>query len=312
MLLTVRNLYFGYSSVNPLFRNLNLSVEKGRIIALAGESGCGKSTLLNIIYGLIDWQSGEIFLEDEKLYGPKGNIVPGEKGLKLVSQHYDLMPYLTVAENVGKFISNINLAEKRKKVHELLEVVGLENYANVLPKNLSGGQQQRVAIARALSVMPKLLLLDEPFSNLDYSRKMELREKLFNYVKEHELSVIISTHEIQEILPWIDQIVVLQEGRLIQNDSAEETFKNPYNSYVAKLLGEVNTITDEQKYQLQISRNHFFPHQIILDENGKEATVSDSRFAGNHFWNRIYVNGVPLVMYSKEKLEGNIKVQFEL
>ena len=312
MLLTVRNLYFGYSSVNPLFRNLNLSVEKGRIIALAGESGCGKSTLLNIIYGLIDWQSGEIFLEDEKLYGPKGNIVPGEKGLKLVSQHYDLMPYLTVAENVGKFISNINLAEKRKKVHELLEVVGLENYANVLPKNLSGGQQQRVAIARALSVMPKLLLLDEPFSNLDYSRKMELREKLFNYVKEHELSVIISTHEIQEILPWIDQIVVLQEGRLIQNDSAEETFKNPYNSYVAKLLGEVNTITDEQKYQLQISRNHFFPHQIILDENGKEATISDSRFAGNHYWNRIFINNIPLVMYSSQKLEGNIKVQFEL
>ncbi len=312
MLLTVRNLYFGYSSVNPLFRNLNLSVEKGRIIALAGESGCGKSTLLNIIYGLIDWQSGEIFLEDEKLYGPKGNIVPGEKGLKLVSQHYDLMPYLTVAENVGKFISNINLAEKRKKVHELLEVVGLENYANVLPKNLSGGQQQRVAIARALSVMPKLLLLDEPFSNLDYSRKMELRERLFNYVKENHLSVIISTHEIQEILPWIDQIVVLQEGRLIQNDSAEETFKNPYNSYVAKLLGEVNTITDEQKYQLQISRNHFFPHQIILDENGKEATVSDSRFAGNHFWNRIFINNIPLVMYSSQKLEGNIKVQFEL
>lgn len=312
MLLTVRNLYFGYSSVNPLFRNLNLSVEKGKIIALAGESGCGKSTLLNIIYGLIDWQSGEIFLENEKLYGPKGNIVPGELGLKLVSQHYDLMPYLTVRENVGKFISNTNLAEKKQKVEELLEVVGLENYANVLPKNLSGGQQQRVAIARALSVMPKLLLLDEPFSNLDYSRKMELREKLFNYVKENHLSVIISTHEIQEILPWIDQIVVLQEGRLIQNDSAEETFKNPYNSYVAKLLGEVNTITDEQKYQLQISRNHFFPHQIILDENGKEATVSDSRFAGNHYWNRIFINNIPLVMYSSQKLEGNIKVQFEL
>lgn len=312
MLLTVRNLYFGYTSVNPLFRNLNLSVEKGKIIALAGESGCGKSTLLNIIYGLIDWQSGEIYLEDEKLYGPKGNIVPGEKGLKLVSQHYDLMPYLTVAENVGKFISNINLSEKRKKVQELLEVVGLENYANVLPKNLSGGQQQRVAIARALSIMPKLLLLDEPFSNLDYSRKMELRERLFNYVKEHELSVIISTHEIQEILPWIDQIIVLQEGRLIQNDSAEETFKNPYNAYVAKLLGEVNTISDEQKEKLNISKKYFFPHQITLAENGTEARVSDSRFAGNHYWNRIYIEGVPLVMYSSEKLEGTIKVIIEV
>ena len=312
MLLNVRNLYFGYKPGTLLFRNINLSVEKGKIIALAGESGCGKSTLLNIIYGLFDWQSGEIYLEDERLFGPKGNIVPGELGMKLVSQNYDLMPYLTVAENIGKFISNTNLSEKKQKIQELLQVVGLEDYAHVLPKNLSGGQQQRVAIARALSVMPKLLLLDEPFSNLDYSRKMELRERLFNYAKEHELSVMISTHEIQEILPWTDQIIVLQEGRLIQNDNAEETFRNPYNAYVAKLLGEVNTITDEQKYQLQISRNHFFPHQIILDENGKEATVSDSRFAGNHFWNRIFINNIPLVMYSSQKLEGNIKVQFEL
>ena len=172
MLLNVRNLYFGYKPGTLLFRNINLSVEKGKIIALAGESGCGKSTLLNIIYGLFDWQSGEIYLEDERLFGPKGNIVPGELGMKLVSQNYDLMPYLTVAENIGKFISNTNLSEKKQKIQELLQVVGLEDYAHVLPKNLSGGQQQRVAIARALSVMPKLLLLDEPFSNLDYSRKM--------------------------------------------------------------------------------------------------------------------------------------------
>ena len=167
MLLNVRNLYFGYKPGTLLFRNINLSVEKGKIIALAGESGCGKSTLLNIVYGLLNWQSGEIYLEDERLFGPKGNIVPGELGMKLVSQNYDLMPYLTVAENIGKFISNTNLSEKKQKIQELLQVVGLEDYANVLPKNLSGGQQQRVAIARALSVMPKLLLLDEPFSNLD-------------------------------------------------------------------------------------------------------------------------------------------------
>ena len=172
MLLNVRNLYFGYTATNLIFRNLNLSVEKGKIIALAGESGCGKSTLLNLIYGLYNWQSGEIYLDEERLFGPKGNIVPGEIGMKLVSQNYDLMPYLSVSENVGKFISNTNLAEKKQTVSELLHVVGLEDFAHVLPKNLSGGQQQRVAIARALSVMPKLLLLDEPFSNLDYSRKM--------------------------------------------------------------------------------------------------------------------------------------------
>lgn len=311
MLLNVRNLYFGYTSTNLLFRNLNLSVERGKIIALAGESGCGKSTLLNIIYGLIDWQSGEIYLEDERIFGPKGNIVPGEKGMKLVSQHYDLMPYLTVKENVGKFISNTNLAEKNQTVAELLRVVGLEDFANVLPKNLSGGQQQRVAIARALSVMPKLLLLDEPFSNLDYSRKMELRERLFSYAKEHQLSVMISTHEIQEILPWTDQIVVLQEGRLVQNDSAEETFNNPYNSYVAKLLGEVNTISEEEKLLLNTSKNYFFPHKIHLQENGLEAEVLESRFAGNHYWNKILVKNIPLIMYSENKLDGRILVEIE-
>ena len=311
MLLNVRNLYFGYNSTSLLFRNLNLSVEKGKIIALAGESGCGKSTLLNIIYGLIDWQSGEIYLEDERIFGPKGNIVPGEKGMKLVSQHYDLMPYLTVKENVGKFISNTNLTEKKQKVAELLEVVGLTDFANVLPKNLSGGQQQRVAIARALSVMPKLLLLDEPFSNLDYSRKMELRERLFSYAKEHQLSVMISTHEIQEILPWTDQIVVLQEGRMIQNDNSEETFNNPYNSYVAKLLGEVNTVTEEEKSLLNISKNYFFPHKIHLKENGLEAEVLESRFAGNHYWNKIVINNIPLIMYSERKIEGKINVEIE-
>ncbi len=311
MLLNVRNLYFGYNATSLLFRDLNLSVEKGKIIALAGESGCGKSTLLNIIYGLIDWQSGEIYLENERIFGPKGNIVPGEKGMKLVSQHYDLMPYLTVKENVGKFISNTNLTEKKLKVAELLEVVGLTDFANVLPKNLSGGQQQRVAIARALSVMPKLLLLDEPFSNLDYSRKMELRERLFSYAKEHELSVMISTHEIQEILPWTDQIIVLQEGKMIQNDGPEETFNNPYNSYVAKLLGEVNTVTEEEKIDLNISKKYFFPHKIFLKENGLEAHVLESRFAGNHYWNKIVIKNITLIMYSETKLEDKIYVEIK-
>lgn len=312
MLLNVRNLYFGYKPGTLLFRNINLSVEKGKIIALAGESGCGKSTLLNIVYGLLNWQSGEIYLEDERLFGPKGNIVPGELGMKLVSQNYDLMPYLTVAENIGKFISNTNLSEKKQKIQELLRVVGLEDYAHVLPKNLSGGQQQRVAIARALSVMPKLLLLDEPFSNLDYSRKMELRERLFNYAKEHELSVMISTHEIQEILPWTDQIIVLQEGRLIQNDNAEETFRNPYNAYVAKLLGEVNTISEEEKSVLNVSKNYFFPHQVKLTENGLDAQIVESRFAGNHYWNKILVHNIPLIMYSENRLEGNVKIKINI
>ncbi|WP_447951228.1 sulfate/molybdate ABC transporter ATP-binding protein [Chryseobacterium koreense] len=310
MLLEINHLFFSYSPERRLFQNLNLKVAAGKIIALAGESGCGKSTLINLIYGLLDWEDGEIIFDGKTLSGPKNNIVPGENEMKLVAQNYDLMPYATVSENVGKFISNINLKEKKEKVSELLEVVGLLEYANILPKYLSGGQQQRVAIARALSVMPKLLLLDEPFSNIDFSRKVELRARLFSYVKEKNISLIISTHEIQEIMPWLDQIIVLQDGRLIQNDDPEETFRNPYNDYVAKLFSEVNVFSNHEVISYHLSKNLWYPHEITISENGKEAQVLESRFAGNHYWNKVSLETKDLIIYTSEKISGKINLEF--
>lgn len=308
MLLEVNNLYFSHQPDKPLFQNLNLKIEQGKIIALAGESGCGKSTLLNLIYGLLDWQKGEIILDGKVLRGPKGNLVPGEHEMKIVAQHYDLMPYATVYDNVGKFISNINLKEKKEKVAELLEVVGLQDYANVLPKNLSGGQQQRTAIARALSVVPKLLLLDEPFSNLDFSRKVELRERLFNYAKKENISLIISTHEVTELMPWLDEIVILQYGRLIQKDVPEEIYKNPYNEYVARLFGEVNVFSNEEKEQWHLRKNFYFPNEIKIVENGKPAELLESRFSGSYYWNKINLNGKNLIMYTDHQLENPISI----
>ena len=310
MLLEINNLFFSHTNENKLFHNFNLKVEEGKIIALAGESGCGKSTLLNLIYGLLEWEKGEIIFNGKPILGPKKNLVPGEDFMKLVAQNYDLMPYSTVADNVGKFISNINLDEKKERVDELLDVVGLLDYRDTLPKYLSGGQQQRVSIARALSVMPKLLLLDEPFSNIDFSRKLELRERLFNYVKEKNISLIISTHEIQEVMPWLDQLIVLQEGRLIQNDNAESTYKEPYNQYVAQLFGEVNVFSDEEKLNFQLSKNFYYPNEIILSEMGEEAEVLESRFAGSYFWNKILLDGKILIIYTTQKTEGEIYLKF--
>ncbi|CAI8701546.1 sulfate/molybdate ABC transporter ATP-binding protein [Chryseobacterium sp. IT-36CA2] len=310
MLLEINNLFFSHNKENPLFQNLNLRFEENRIIALAGESGCGKSTLLNLIYGLLDWESGDIIFSGTKLLGPKGNLVPGEPEMKFVAQNFDLMPYATVAENVGKFISNINLKQKKETVSELLEVVGLQEFANVLPKYLSGGQQQRVAIARALSVLPKLLILDEPFSNLDFPRKIELRERLFRYVKQHGVSLIISTHELQDIMPWLDQIVILQNGRLIQNDSPEETYRNPYNSYVAKLFGEVNIFSETEAEDFQIAKFSYYPKEIKITETGLEAEVLESRFAGNYYWNKLKANGKELVVYTDEKISGTTFISF--
>ncbi len=310
MLLEIKRLFFSHHPEQNLFKNFNLKIEEGKIIALAGESGCGKSTLLNLIYGLLDWQEGEIIFDGKPISGPKKNLVPGEEDMKLVAQHYDLMPYSTVAENVGKFISNIHLDQKKKRVQELLSVVGLEEYADILPKYLSGGQQQRVAIARALSVLPKLLLLDEPFSNLDFSRKIQLRERLFTYVKENKISLLISTHEIQEVIPWLDQIIVLKEGRLIQNDNAEETYRNPYNSYVAELFGEVNIFSEEELGVFNISKKLWYPHEILVSEAGKKAELLESRFAGNHFWNKIKLNDKILTVYTPEKLSNPVKIYF--
>ena len=308
MLLEIKNLFFSHRPDLRLFHNFNLKVEEGKIIALAGESGCGKSTLLNLIYGLLEWEKGAIIFNGSPILGPTKNLVPGEENMKLVAQNYDLMPYSTVADNVGKFISNINLEEKKERVKELLKVVGLEEFENTLPKYLSGGQMQRVAIARALSVMPKLLLLDEPFSNIDFSRKIELRERLFNYVREKNISLLISTHEIQEVMPWLDQIIVLQEGRLIQNDNAEETYNHPYNEYVAKLFGEVNIFSDEEKKSLNLKKNFWYPHEIKITDDGKEVEVLESRFSGSHFWTKVSMNGKKLIIYTPQKVENLIKI----
>ncbi len=310
MLLEIKNLHFSYSKDQKLFENLNLQFEKGKIIALAGESGCGKSTLLSLIYGLHDWEEGDIVFEGRKLLGPKGNLVPGESEMKFVAQSFDLMPYATVADNVGKFISNINLTRKKEKIEELLDVVGLTEFAKVLPKNLSGGQQQRVAIARALSVLPKLLLLDEPFSNLDFARKIELREKLFRYVKENNISLIISTHELQDIIAWTDEIVILKNGDLIQNDNAATTYQNPKNEYVAKLFGEVNLISSNEMKELEVDSFFYYPHQIKISENGSIAEVLESRFAGNHYWNKIRYKNKKLLMFTDKQIEGTVKIIF--
>ena len=311
MLLEINNLQFSHTKEQPLFTNFSLTLDEGKIIALAGASGCGKSTLLSLIYGLLDWEEGEIIFEGNTLMGPKGNLVPGEADMKFVAQSFDLMPYATVAENVGKFLSNINLAKKKETVKELLEVVGLTEFASVLPKNLSGGQQQRVAIARALSVLPKLLLLDEPFSHLDFARKIELREKLFKYVKEKNISLIISTHELQDIIPWLDQIVILENGKLVQNDSPEETYQNPHNIYVAQLFGEVNTFTEAEMKDFEISHFAYYPQQIKISENGFEAQVLESRFAGNHYWNKIISKNKELIIHTHEKKDGSVRIHFD-
>jgi ABC-type sulfate/molybdate transport systems ATPase subunit len=214
-MLQVKNILFSYQEQATL-NNISFTLEKGKSIAIIGESGCGKSTLLKIIYGLYDVDQGKLYWDENEILGPKYHLIPGMDFMKYLAQDFDLMPFITVAENVGKYLSNIYAEKKNERIAALLEIVEMTEYANVKAKNLSGGQMQRVALARVLALEPEVLLLDEPFSHIDNFRKNSLRRKLFSYLKEKEITTIFATHDSADVLSFADELLVLKDGRLIE------------------------------------------------------------------------------------------------
>lgn len=276
-MLTVRYLSFSYLKKVTL-QNIDFSLERGKNLAVIGESGCGKSTLLKLIYGLYDLDEGNIFWNDVEVLGPKFNLIPGVDAMKYLAQDFDLMPFITVAENVGKYLSNIYPDKKKARVMELLEIVEMTDFANVKAKTLSGGQMQRVAIARVLALEPELLLLDEPFSHIDNFRKNSLRRKLFAYLKEKQITCIVATHDSTDVLSFADEVLVMKEGIIIEKGTPKKVFENPVNRYVASLFGDVNEMEIDGKTHL------IYPHQLkVIEKSNLKVTVVNSYFRGNHY-----------------------------
>ncbi|HLP64333.1 ABC transporter ATP-binding protein [Flavobacterium sp.] len=276
-MLTVRNLSFSYLKEATL-QNIDFSLERGKNLAVIGESGCGKSTLLKLIYGLYDLDEGNIFWNDVEVLGPKFNLIPGVDSMKYLAQDFDLMPFITVAENVGKYLSNIYPDKKKARVMELLEIVEMTDFVNVKAKTLSGGQMQRVAIARVLALEPELLLLDEPFSHIDNFRKNSLRRKLFSYLKEKQITCIVATHDSTDVLSFADEVLVMKEGTIIEKGTPKKVFETPINRYVASLFGDVNEMEIDGKTYL------IYPHQLkVTEKSNLKVTVVHSYFRGNHY-----------------------------
>lgn len=277
-MLQVHKLSFGYSKENLVLNNFNFSLKKGEHLCVMGESGCGKSTLLKLIYGLLDVNKGSIFWDEKQVLGPAFHLVPGMDFFKYVAQDFDLMPYTSVAENISKFLSRFHPEESEKRTNELLEVIEMTDFKNNKVKNLSGGQKQRVAIARALAKEPELLLLDEPFGQIDNFKKNSLRRKLFHYLKEKNIACIVATHDKNDALSFADSLLVIQNQEIIAFNNPKEIFKNPSNKYIAALFDDVNELTFHQKKSL------FFPHQIKKVAISEfKATVLHSYFKGS-FW----------------------------
>ena len=284
-MLRVRNLSFGYTN-KPLLKNLSFSIEKGENVSIIGASGCGKSTLLQSIYGL-HHVDGKIFWNDEQLLGPNFNLVPGEDFMKYLTQDFDLMPSLSVAENVGKFLSNMYPRKKQQRVNELLDLVEMRELARVKAKLLSGGQQQRVALARVLAKPPEVLILDEPFSHIDHFRKNKLRRNLFSHLKEHNITVIVATHDSTDALSFADHSFVMKAGRIIAKGTPQDLYNNPKNAYVASLFGEVNELPANLFLSNQSSRKKMviYPHevQVVKGSDSFKAVVKNTFFKGSNF-----------------------------
>ncbi|MDD2985817.1 ABC transporter ATP-binding protein [Flavobacterium sp.] len=280
-MLQVNGIAFSYLKEKTV-QNISFSINKGATLAIIGESGCGKSTLLKLIYGLYDLEEGTIFWNKTEVQGPKYNLIPGMSFMKYLAQDFDLMPFITVAENVGKYLSNFYPEEKQQRIDELLEIVEMSDYANTKAKYLSGGQMQRVALARVLALEPEVLLLDEPFSHIDNFLKNSLRRKLFAYLKQKEITTIVATHDSTDVLSFADKVLVLQNGKRIVHANPTALFSNPPSKYVASLFGEINEIPghyfDQKKPML------LFPHQLKEVKISKlKVTVSKSYFRGNHY-----------------------------
>lgn len=291
-MLKVNNISFGYSE-NLVIDSINFKILPGQNFSVIGESGCGKSTLLKLIYGLYNLHSGSMHFNGEPVLGPDFNLVPGVPEIKYLSQDFDLMPYITVAENVGKFLSNLDLDKKRKRIHELLQMIEMESFANTPARFLSGGQQQRVALARVLALEPKLLLLDEPFSQIDGFRRNAFRRNLFSYLKRKEISCIVATHDSVDALSYADQVMVMKEGKILVKQNPIQLYENPPNKYVASLFGEVNEVwvkdlipeeNSEQKILL-------YPHELERNDNSEfKVTVKKSFFKGGIYLIQAYSN----------------------
>ena len=258
-----------------ILQNLTFTLNEGQQLAIIGESGCGKSTLLKLIYGLYDCDASHLSWKSEPILGPKFHLVPGMPFMKYLAQDFDLMPFITVGENVGKFLSNFYPKEKQNRIDELLSLVEMSEFKHVKAKFLSGGQMQRVALARVLAQEPEVLLLDEPFSHIDNFRKNKLRRKIFQFLKEKQITTIVASHDVNDVLSFSDEVIVLKDTTILEKATPFELYNHPKFHYTAALFGEVNEIEINGKTQL------VYPNQLqIAEKSDIQVEVISSYFKG--------------------------------
>jgi ABC-type Fe3+/spermidine/putrescine transport system ATPase subunit len=299
-MLNVKNLSFAYSKKTILER-IDFSVGSGENIAIIGESGSGKSTLLKLIYGEYDLVKGEVFWKETEILGPKYNLVIGYDFMKYVTQEFDLMPFTSVEENIGKYLSRFYPEERKARTEELIKVVELDNFAKTKVKNLSGGQKQRVALARALAKQPEIILLDEPFSHIDNFKKQSLRRSVFKYLKNKNITCLVATHDKNDVLGFADEMIVLHDKKIIAKDTPRHLYKNPKLPLIASFFGEFNVINNKIVYANQLS---------IVEKSDLKGKIKASYFNGNNWLIELVYKSKSVFIEHENKLENGVDAYF--
>lgn len=292
-MLTATKLSKSFSGDVKAVRNVSLTLQPGQIVALVGASGSGKSTLLNLLAGLADADTGEVRFNDERVPGPSEKLVPGHEAIRLVHQEYQLMPNVSVRENITYALRFFEKNYRTFRVNELLKLCRLTDVQDRLPRQVSGGEKQRTAIARAIADKPAVLLLDEPFSHLDLPNRLLVRDLLFDLVRHQSgetppTSCLFVTHDTTDALSIADTLGILRDGKLIQLGPPAELYHRPVSAYAARMTGPVTII--KAKYLPLFDRPAsdnpdalvcLRPEQITLSDAGTPGTVRAVYFRGS-------------------------------
>lgn len=300
--LTVDQLSKSYDNADfPALHPLSFSVSQGEILTILGESGSGKTTLLKLLAGLLDPDSGSIDLSGQAIKGPFHKLVPGYESIRVINQGFLLSPNMRVWENLRYHLLRTPRAYQDRRIEELIQLCRLEGLAERYPRELSGGQQQRVAIGRALANKPKLLLLDEPFSNLDVILKQQLIEELTTIIRNTGTTAIFVMHNPYDALRISDRIGVIKSGKIIQLASPQELYDQPKGAYVAQLFGNPTFINQQQLEILGVNEIKLHNKVMCIREHmialGKDegstmkAEVSQLQFQGNYWKAVLSVEG---------------------
>lgn len=239
--LSFENIVQTYNATQAL-NGVSLTVEPGELVCLLGHSGCGKTTLLRIAAGVEAPTSGRVLMDGREVSGTKSFVEPERRGIGLMFQDYALFPHMSILQNVMFGLKDLSTSEADIAARRALSRVGLEHYANEFPHTLSGGEQQRVALARSIAPRPGVLLMDEPFSNLDRRMRDAIRDETVAILRENGATTIVVTHDPEEAMRIADRIVLMRSGAIVQQGPAEEIYRNPVNLFAARFFCDFNEI----------------------------------------------------------------------